>query len=45
MSALHEVIRAGIEFQRDVPAAEKLVLNGSILDLGKVTNQDGARLL
>ena len=45
MSVLHDAVWAGIEFQRDVPAAEKLVLNGSILDLGKVTNQDGARLL
>ena len=45
MSALHEVVWAGIEFQRDVPAAEKLVLNGSILDLGSITDRDGVRLL
>ena len=45
MSALHEVIRAGIEFQRDAPAKEKLVLNKSILDLDSIIDRDGARLL
>ena len=33
LSALIEVIQAGIEFQRDAPAKEKLVLNRSILGL------------
>ena len=33
MSVLHEVICAGIEFQRDAPAKEKLFLNMSILGL------------
>ena len=45
LSALHEVIGAGIEFQRDAPAKVKLVLNGSILDLGSITDRDGVRLL
>ena len=31
MSVLQEVICVGIEFQRDAPAKEKLVLNRSIL--------------
>ena len=43
--ALHEVIRAGIELQRDAPAKEKLVLNKSILDLDSIIDRDGARLL
>ena len=34
MSVLHEVICVGIEFQRDAPAKEKLVLNRSVLGLG-----------
>ena len=37
LSALHEVIWAGKEFQRDAPAKEKLVLNRSILGLGSIT--------
>ena len=45
MSALHEVIWAGIEFQRDAAAKEKLVLNRSILGLGSIIDRDGARLL
>ena len=43
--ALHEVIRAEIDLQRDVPAKEKLVLNKSILDLDSMTDRDVARLL
>ena len=43
--ALHEVIRAGIELQRDAPAKEKLVLNKSILCLGSIIDRDGALLL
>ena len=45
MSVLHEVICVGIEFQRDAPAKEKLVLNRSILALGSIIDRDGARLL
>ena len=45
MSVLQEVICAGIEFQRDAPAKEKLVLNRSILGLGSIIDRDGARLL
>ena len=44
LSALHEVMWAGKEFQRDAPAKEKLVLNRSILGLGSITDRDGARL-
>ena len=44
-SVLHEVICVEIEFQRDAPAKEKLVLNRSILDLGSIIDSDGARLL
>ena len=43
MSVLHEVIWVGIEFQRDAPAKEKLVLNRSILGLGSIIDRDGAR--
>ena len=43
MSVLHEVICVGIEFQRDAPAKEKLVLNRSILGLGSITDRDRAR--
>ena len=43
MSVLHEVICVGIEFQRDAPAKEKLVLNRSILGLGSIIDRDGAR--
>ena len=45
MSVLHEVICAGIEFQRDEPAKQKLVLNMSILGLGSIIDRDWARLL
>ena len=45
MSVLHEVICVGIEFQRDAPGKEKLVLNRSILGLGSIIDRDGARLL
>ena len=45
MSALHKVLWAVIEFQRDAPAKEKLVLNRSVLDLGSILDRDGARLL
>ena len=45
MSVLHGVICIGIEFQRDAPAKEKLVLNRSILGLGSIIDRDGARLL
>ena len=45
MSALHEVTVAGIEFQRDAPAKEKLVSYRSILGLGSIIDGDGARLL
>ena len=45
MGVLHEVICVGIEFERDAPAKEKLVLNRSILGLGSVMDRDGARLL
>ena len=45
MSVLHEVICVGIEFQRDAPAKEKLVLNRSVLGLGRIIDRDGARLL
>ena len=38
MSALHEVIWAGIEFQRNAPANEKLVLNKSVLGLGSIVD-------
>ena len=44
-SALHEVTWAGVEFLRDVPAKEKLVLNRSVLGLGSTIGCDGARLL
>ena len=44
-SVLHEVICVGIEFQRDAPAKEKLILNRSILGLGSIIDRDGARLL
>ena len=44
MSALHEFIWAGIEFQRDAPAKEKLVLKRSILGLGSVVDCDETRL-
>ena len=45
MSALHEVIWAGIEFRRDAPTKETLGLNRSILDLDSIIDHDGARLL
>ena len=45
MSVLLEVICVGIEFHRDAPAKEKLVLNRSILGLGSTIDRDGARLL
>ena len=45
MSVLHEVICVGIEFKRDAPAKEKLVLNKSLLGLGSIIDRDGARLL
>ena len=45
MSVLHEVICVGIDFHRDAPAKEKLVLNRSILGLGSIIDRDGARLL
>ena len=45
MSALHEVIWAGTEFQRNTPAKEKLVLNKSIPGFGSIIDRDGARLL
>ena len=45
MSVLQESICVGIEFQRDAPAKEKLVLNRSILGLGSIIDRDGARLL
>ena len=45
MSVLHKVICVGIEFQRDAPAKEKLVLNRSILGLGSIIDREGARLL
>ena len=45
MSVLYEVICVGIEFQRDAPAKEKLVLNRFILGLGSIIDRDGARLL
>ena len=45
MSALHEVAWAGIGFQRDARAKEKLVLNKSILGFGSIIDRDGARLL
>ena len=45
MSVLHEVILVGIEFQRDAPVKEKLVLNRSTLGLGSIIDRDGARLL
>ena len=45
LSAPHEVIRAGIEFKRDAPAKQKLVLNRSILGLGSIIDRDGARQL
>ena len=35
-SVLHEVICVGIEFQRDAPAKEKLILNRSILGLDSI---------
>ena len=44
MSVPQEVIYVGIEFQRDAPAKEKLVLNRSILGLGSIIGRDGARL-
>ena len=45
MRVLHEVICVGIEFQRDAPAKEKLVLNRSILGVGSIIDRDGAQLL
>ena len=45
MSVLHKVICAGIEFQRDAPAKEKLVLNRSVLGLSSIIERDEARLL
>ena len=45
MNVLLEVICVGIEFHRDAPAKEKLVLNRSILGLGSIIDRDGARLL
>ena len=45
MSVLYEVIRAGIEFQMDGPAKEKLVLSRSILGSGNIMDRDGSRLL
>ena len=45
MSVLHKVICVGIEFQRDAPAKEKLVLNRSILGVGSIIDRDGAQLL
>ena len=42
---LHEVICVGLEFQRDAPTKEKLVLNRSTLGLGSIIDGDGARLL
>ena len=44
MSVLQEDICVGIEFQRDAPAKEKLVLNRSILGLSSIIDHDGARL-
>ena len=41
ISVLHDVLLAGIEFQRDAPAKEKLVLNRSILGLGSIMDRDG----
>ena len=41
-SVLHEVICVGIEFQRELPAKEKLVLNRSIPGLGSIIDRDGA---
>ena len=43
MSVLHKVICVGIEFQRDAPTKEKLVLNRYILGLGSIIDRDGAR--
>ena len=40
-SVLHEIILAGIEFQRDAPAKDRLVLNRSILGLGSIMDRDG----
>ena len=45
MSALHEVIWAGKEFQMDAPAKEKLVLNRSILGFGSIRYCNGTLLL
>ena len=45
MSALLEVVWAGLEFQRDVPAKEKLVFNRSVLGLGSIMDLDEARVL
>ena len=45
MSVLHDGLCVGIEFQRDTPAKEKLVLNRSIVGLGSILDPDGARLL
>ena len=42
MSALHDVIQAGREFQRDTPAKEKLVLKRSTLGLSSVMDCDEA---
>ena len=44
MSVLHDVVRAGIEFERDAHANEKLVLKTLILDLFSVMNSNGARV-
>ena len=43
-SELHDFIGAGIEFQRDAPENEKLVLKRSILGLGRVMVRDEARV-
>ena len=45
MGVLHDVVWAGIEFQMDAPAKQKLVLNGSVLGLGRITDRDGARMV
>ena len=45
MSALLEIVWAGIEFQRDAPSKEKLVLNRPVLGLGSIMDRDEARVL
>ena len=42
---LHEIMWAGMEFLRDAPAKEKLVLNRTTLGLGSILDRDGAQLL